>query len=282
MANSQLYGKKVYAVPADVLQDIRLACKQHPGNTRAGNILNSPRLSYENAKRIKNFLETTDVDSPEYMLAGGKGMLVWLGKELDSDRAEVISRKTTKSNAGFSNQFRREHQRTNIMPSHISNSGLKPEKTKRSPLMEGEEGQRATAAIGIIVSPETKLLLVKRADNDDWMPGKWALPGGGIEEGEDPSETLVREIREETALAIEHVIPCLDIQESNGTWCAYLMAVTMNPEQLQLNAEHSEAKWVTLEEVKDYDGVPELNDCIQEAMAAYREKRGKEVQPQEA
>ena len=277
MANSQLYGKKVYAVPADVLQDIRLACKQYPGNTRAGNILNSPRLSYENGKRIKNFLETTDVDSPEYLLAGGKGMLVWLSKELDSDRAEVISRKTTKSNAGFSNQFHREHERTNLMPSHISNSGLKPEKTKRSPLLEDDEqGPQPTAALGVIVNTEVKLLLVKRADNDDWMPGKWALPGGGIEKGETPSEALVREIQEETALTIEHVVYCMDVQEPSQTWCAYLMAVAMNPEQLQLNPEHSEAKWVTLEEVKDYDGVPELDENIQKTLAAYREKRESE------
>lgn len=280
MANNQLYGKTVYSVPGDVLQDIRVACKQHPGNQRAGNILNSPRLSYENAKRIKNFLESADVNSPEYILAGGKGMLVWLNKVLASDRAEVVSRKTTKSNAGFSNQFRREHERTNLMPSHISNSGLKPEKTKRSPLLEGEEGQKATAAIGIIVNPDVKLLLVKRADDDDWMPGKWALPGGGIEPGESAEETLIREIQEETALNIENVVPCLDIRESNGTWCSYVMAVTMNPDQLQLNAEHSEAKWVTLEEVKEFDGVPELDECIQEAMAAYREKRQKQMQPQ--
>ncbi len=272
MANSQLYGKKVYAIPGDVLQDIRLACKQHPGNTRAGNLLNSPRLSYENAKRIKNFLETTDVDSPEYILAGGKGMLVWLDKALDSDRAEVVSSKTIKSNAGFENQFRREHQRTNLMPSHISNSGLKPEKTKRSPLLEGEEGQRPTAAIGIIINPDMKLLLVKRADDDDWMPGKWALPGGGIENGEAPEETLTREIFEEVHLGIENVRHCLDIKESNGTWCAYLMAVTQQPEAIQLNPEHSEFKWVSKEEVKDFDGVPDLDDCIQSVISAYQTK----------
>lgn len=279
MANSQLYGKQVYPVPADVLQDIRLACKQYPGNQRAGNLLNSPRLSYENAKRIKNFLETTDVDSPEYMLAGGKGMLVWLNKELASDRAEVVSKKTIKSNAGFENQFRRTHQRTNIMPSHISSSGLKPEKTKRSPLLEGEEGDKAAAVIGIIINPDMKFLLVKRSDDDDWEPGKWALPGGGIDAGEVPEEALIREIQEETRLAIENLVPCLEIQEDNGTWCAFMMAVTHHPETLDLTPaegmpiEHSDFKWVTADEVKDYDCVPGLEENIQSAIAAYKEKQ---------
>ena len=32
--------------------------------------------------------------------------------------------------------------------------------------------------------------------------GKWTLPGGGIEFGEDPEETMVREVLEETGLQV--------------------------------------------------------------------------------
>jgi len=35
------------------------------------------------------------------------------------------------------------------------------------------------------------------------FPGQWQLPGGGVEHGEDPRDTAVRETREETGLAIE-------------------------------------------------------------------------------
>lgn len=42
-----------------------------------------------------------------------------------------------------------------------------------------------------------RVLLTKRADD-----GTWCLPGGYVDPGEDPAETAVREVREETGLEI--------------------------------------------------------------------------------
>jgi 8-oxo-dGTP diphosphatase len=49
----------------------------------------------------------------------------------------------------------------------------------------------------VIIDPAGQVLLQRRSDD-----GKWGLPGGGIEPGEEPADALVREIREETALEI--------------------------------------------------------------------------------
>ena len=54
------------------------------------------------------------------------------------------------------------------------------------------------AASAVVINNEGKILLHRRSDND-----LWALPGGAMEIGESISETIVREVKEETGLRSE-------------------------------------------------------------------------------
>lgn len=59
------------------------------------------------------------------------------------------------------------------------------------------------AASAIVINDEGKILLHRRSDND-----LWALPGGAMEIGESITETVIREVKEETGLDVvpEYVI----------------------------------------------------------------------------
>ena len=49
----------------------------------------------------------------------------------------------------------------------------------------------------ILLNEKNEVLLQKKDLGYPWFPGKWCLFGGGIEPGEDPMQTLIREIEEE-------------------------------------------------------------------------------------
>jgi ADP-ribose pyrophosphatase YjhB (NUDIX family) len=62
--------------------------------------------------------------------------------------------------------------------------------------------------VGVLVIDEGKILLVKRKMNPE--QGKWSLPAGFLDYGENPKETAEREVFEETNLIV-HIQSLLEI-----------------------------------------------------------------------
>jgi 8-oxo-dGTP diphosphatase len=74
--------------------------------------------------------------------------------------------------------------------------------------LEVTERQRI-AAYGVCVDPDGRLLLA-RASPMLSTPGRWFLPGGGVDHGEHPITALRREIEEESGLTVV-LGPLLDV-----------------------------------------------------------------------
>src|SRR5580658_10680950 len=71
----------------------------------------------------------------------------------------------------------------------------------RAPILDRVSGSVIPCVGGVIKDDEGRLLLIKRGHAPS--AGLWSLPGGRIEPGETDAEALVREMREETGLAVQ-------------------------------------------------------------------------------
>lgn len=74
---------------------------------------------------------------------------------------------------------------------------------KRPVLAPPKEVVKVNVATGVLLH-EGRVLIQKRRPDDVW-PGLWEFPGGVIEKGEAPEDTVVREYREEVELIVEPV-----------------------------------------------------------------------------
>jgi ADP-ribose pyrophosphatase YjhB (NUDIX family) len=64
------------------------------------------------------------------------------------------------------------------------------------------EKRRRIGAYGIARDERGHVLLVRSSERSN-HPGRWTLPGGGLDHGEDPNLGVVREVLEETGLIVE-------------------------------------------------------------------------------
>ena len=111
--------------------------------------------------------------------------------------------------------------------------------------------------VAALIQKENKILIAKRSTGDPNVLGKWEFPGGKVELNEDELHAIEREILEEFELKIE----AKDFIVNNV--CEYpgktvdlrLYSCDYISGDFKLH-DHSEYKWVSKEEIMDYDLAP--------------------------
>ena len=222
-------------------------------------MLNNGEVKYGELKRLKHDLDNDKGRNPQaYDLSGGDLMVSFIERTLNRER-----------DAG-------KRKEENMREVNVDLTlGTKPFKT---PEMNEDDGASDGAsdgvkenALAIIVNDDRQILLLKRSDAPDiWQPNKWALVGGGVEEGESPIQAVQREIYEETKLVVEKFKEKFTIQRNpDSIEYIFITKYEGDPYSIELNFEHTAYGWFSPEEMKYKDHVPNLIEYVNLAFKKY-------------
>jgi 8-oxo-dGTP pyrophosphatase MutT (NUDIX family) len=149
---------------------------------------------------------------------------------------------------------------------------------------QNPELHRVTATA--IIHKEGKYLIVKRNPDRGVFPGRWSLPGGGLEMNDyigTPKTTtdawyfaiensLKREVKEETGLEVDNLKYLLSltfIRPDNIPVVVLSYYCNWKGGEVKLNQENTDYQWVTFEEAKNYDLVEGILQEIEMANKIY-------------
>jgi 8-oxo-dGTP diphosphatase len=134
--------------------------------------------------------------------------------------------------------------------------------------------------VGTICFKDDKVLILKRPSNKRLYPEKWECGGGKIEPGENFLEACKREIKEEARLEVEYIdfvtiyeIPLDNGDKIPGVKFAFRIIGLENDKEPQISDEHTEWKFISEDEIDDYDFIEGIDNDIREAFHVVRRSK---------
>jgi len=265
--NSELYGN-TYKLPPEILQHLQATLTTYPqgdGVKRAKYLLKNGSVTYQSLKRLKNFFDNFSGEPlQQYQLAGGDLMRGFCDQKLNIERDGVEKSKEIKRDVTTNvAQVQKPQQIPQMneeeddgdpydMSVHSAGSGYYSDDKKQN-------------AVAVVVNNDNQILLLKRSKSPDiWQPGKYALVGGAIEEGETPEQAVRREITEETGIAVDLMKEKFKIGRANSDSEEYIFLAKYDgdPHDIKLNFEHDAYGWYDPNEIHFLNHVPYLMEYV--------------------
>lgn len=123
-----------------------------------------------------------------------------------------------------------------------------------------EVSESQTSVIALFYNK--KLLILQRGDTAPWMPNKWSLVGGSVDEGEDTMWTVIREAKEEIGLGGFNNIQFIKKIQTTDIGEIHYFIAELDNDNVVLNYENKDYRFISIDEIGNYNFVPYVKDFI--------------------
>jgi 8-oxo-dGTP pyrophosphatase MutT (NUDIX family) len=128
------------------------------------------------------------------------------------------------------------------------------------PRYSSQVGHFLAGIAALIWDPATeKYLLLQRSADKDYASGAWECVTGRVDQGEDFEQALHREVHEEigASVQIEFIVATTHFYRGPATPENELLGIIYgctikNPTQVTIEEEHSQARWLTVQQVYEF------------------------------
>lgn len=122
--------------------------------------------------------------------------------------------------------------------------------------------------VGAVVHSCGAVLVVRRSELDDYLPGIEELPSGGVEAGEMLAEALDRELLEEVGFGAgaidDEFLEQFDYLSAAGRLTRqFTVSVPLKDRAVRLSDEHIAARWIMAGVVIDTSCTPETQGVLE-------------------
>ena len=129
---------------------------------------------------------------------------------------------------------------------------------------------RSTKIVTSFLRNNDKVLILKRSNKVKTMKGMWAGVSGIIENNELPLQRAKIEIFEELGISEEHInlvktgkeMRVSSPQYENHEWEIFPFMFETSYPKIKLNWENSEFRWISIDELEEYETVPSLQKVL--------------------
>ena len=123
--------------------------------------------------------------------------------------------------------------------------------------------------LGGVVVKDNRVLIIQRSADEEAYPNLWEIPSGKREPFEKSEDAVVREVKEETGLDVEVVMPISVFEFKvekpdeirDATQINFLVKLK-GDQEVKISDEHQNFAWITKDEIDNYEISRETKDVV--------------------